>query len=202
MYNRPDFSKYLIHFTKDRRPDSESKSNVALDFKGVSAKDRLLNILEPRQILASRLTTGNNADACCFTECVWSSLLTHTLRYSSYGIGFSKKFICFKKGNPVFYVEPNMFNKYKIDKELLPFLALYDPLNKNKVIDFTHEREWRIAKELKFAYYNVQFLILKNYDDIQDFLPYIEQIGHDKVILMDNYKKVESLWPLLHVNTK
>ena len=31
--------------------------------------------------------------AVCFTECPWSSLIDHTEKYSSYGIGFEKSFI-------------------------------------------------------------------------------------------------------------
>lgn len=202
MYNRPDFSKYLIHFTKDRKPDSEAQQNPALNMKGISAKERLLRILTEKQIIASTLTTGNNANACCFTECIWGSLLSHAKRYSAYGIGFTKTYISLKKGNPVFYIGPQLFNTYNKDTTLLPFLALYDPLNKKKVIDYTHEREWRIAETLKFAYKDISFIVLKSYKDIPDFQDFIDKIGDDKVIFMDNYKKVESLWPLLNVNTK
>ncbi len=202
MYNRPDFSKYLIHFTKDRKPDSSAQNNPALFLKGTSAKERLLHILDTKQIIASRLTTGNTANACCFTECIWGSLLTHARRYSAYGIGFTKNYISQKEGNPVFYIGPQLFNMYNKEEKLLPFLALYDPLNEKKVIDYTHEREWRIAETLQFTYKDIAFIVLKSYKDIPDFQEFINKIGEDKVILMDNYKKVETLWPLLNVNTK
>lgn len=200
MYKKPDSSKYLIHFTKNRQPDSEANTNPALDFKGKTAKERLLSILESKEILASRLTTGNDANACCFTECVWGSLLQHAHRYSSYGIGFTKEFIYNHKGNPVFYVEPDLFNIYKKDRTLLPYLALYDLVHK-KHIDFTHEREWRIAETLKFSMKDVAFIILKSHLDIPDFHKHIKSIGNNKVLFMDNYKLIEKLWPLLNVNT-
>ena len=202
MFNRPDFSNYIIHFTKDRRPDSEAQQNPTFKIKGVSAKERLLRILKEKQILASRLTTGNNANACCFTECIWCSLLMHAKRYSAYGIGFTKNYILQKKGNPVFYVGPILFNQYNKDKAILPYLALYDPLNKKRVIDFSHEREWRSAETLKFTYKDIAFIILKSHKDLPDFQNFIDKIGEDKVIFMDNYKKVETLWPLLHVDIK
>ena len=126
----------------------------------------------------------------------------HAKRYSAYGIGFTKNYILQKKGNPVFYVGPILFNQYNKDKAILPYLALYDPLNKKRVIDFSHEREWRSAETLKFTYKDIAFIILKSHKDLPDFQNFIDKIGEDKVIFMDNYKKVETLWPLLHVDIK
>lgn len=177
MYHHPDVSQYLIHFTKKRKPDSAAHSNPALKFTDKSAKERLIGILETKQIIATKLTTGNSANACCLTECVWGSLLDHARRYSSYGIGFTKEFIYRQKGNPVFYVAPELFDTYKKDNVLLPYLALYD-LQHRKHIDFTHEREWRIPETLKFTLKDVAFIIIKSYADSLDFDKYIKRNGY------------------------
>ncbi len=200
MVNRPDFSKYLVHFTKDRRPDSESITNPAKDIKGKSARDRLLSILNERKIIASRLTTGNNANAACFTECVWCSLLLHAKRYSCYGIGFTKEFLYHKGGNPVFYANPNIFNRL-IKTQDKPFVALYKPFMDHPV-DFSHEREWRVSQSLKFRYSDISFIILKSQTDLADFNDYIQKIVIDKVIIMDEYKKIETFWPVPKVYTQ
>ena len=92
MDNRPDFSNYLVHFTKGRRACSEASNNPALSFAQGNAQERLQHILEGKVICASELCWIHE-NAVCFTECVWSSLLAHASNYSSYGIGFSKEFI-------------------------------------------------------------------------------------------------------------
>lgn len=200
MINRPDFSKYLVHFTKNRMPDSEAKSNPALKYKGKNAKDRLLSILQDKQIIASTLTTGNNANATCFTECVWSSLLLHAKRYSCYGIGFSKEFIYKKGGNPVFYANEEIFDRL-IKTEDKPFIALFNPFAKHP-IDFSHEREWRLKESLRFNNADISFLIVKSQNDLGEFEPFIKKIGVEKVIIMDEYKKIETFWPIHKVYTK
>lgn len=200
MQNRPDFSKYLVHFTKGRKPDSKAMDNPALQFKGHSAKERLLGILRSKKIIASRLTTGNDSDAVCLTECVWSSLLIHAKRYSCYGIGFTKEFVYKQGGNPVFYANSIIFNDL-IGSKHKAFMALYDPFAPHP-IDFSHEREWRNPNELTFNYPDIAFVIIKSQYDIPDFQPFIKSIGIDKVIIMDEYKKTEKFWPTHKVYTQ
>ena len=84
--NRPDFSNYLAHFTKDGVLCSQAEDNPAKSFEAMSAFERLISILETQVIRASSMPwTG--AHAACFTECPWSSLLGHTRQYSCFGIG-------------------------------------------------------------------------------------------------------------------
>ncbi len=99
MPNRPDFSKYLAHFTS------------ALDspqYPACSAFDRLIKILNDKKINASSMPwTG--CKAVCFTECPWPSLLDHTNKYSPYGLGFEKSFIFSRNGSPVYYVRADQY---------------------------------------------------------------------------------------------
>lgn len=118
MENRPDFSNYLVHFTKGSRPCSRSIYNPTINVtKNINARDKLINILRTKTLLASRLPWVNS-NAVCFTECVWASLLEHASHYSCYGLGFKKEFIFQNNGNPVFYIRPSLLEKQLWENEL------------------------------------------------------------------------------------
>lgn len=99
--NRPDFSEYLAHFTKDGDPCNTDAGNPALAYRTMSAKDKLICILNNRLIHPS-VMPWTHANAICFTECPWSSLVSHTKNYSSYGIGFRKAFVYSRHGGLCF----------------------------------------------------------------------------------------------------
>lgn len=199
MENRPDFSEYLVHFTKDNQLCSISQKNPTLDFQNKSAKERLKNILEQQEIVVS-LILWINKKAVCFTECVWGSLLAHSSNYSQYGIGFTKEFIFNNGGNPVFYIRPDMYKSQqwnKVKTFLTPFQPTYSKkrLLSKKVVDYTHEREWRVPQNLKFNYSNIEFIIIKSYSDMDSFKDVETNIGVEKFIVMENYQHIEKLWP-------
>lgn len=115
MFIRPDFSNYLIHFTKGKAPVSEETNNLVGSIKGTTAEKRLLSILKSKTIYASHMPWVG-CTAVCFTECVWSSLFEHAKNYSSFGIGFTKEFIFKQGGNPVFYVRPTLFKGHGVKR--------------------------------------------------------------------------------------
>ncbi len=66
-----------------------------------------------------------------------------------------------------------------------------------KKCDYTHEREWRVAHDLDFNYADISFIVLPDYQAMARFpQPFKNEIGRDKFLLMDNYKKIEELWPV------
>ncbi len=84
---RPDFSKYVAHFTK------EPKTEEGHEFKGMAAYDRLIHILQKKTIFATTMPWTNKL-AVAFTECPFWSMMDHVNRYSPHGIGLIKeKFI-------------------------------------------------------------------------------------------------------------
>lgn len=205
--NRPDFSDYLAHFTKESKPCSDDAKNPALPFAGMSAKDRLISILQAKKI-SSSIMPWTGASAVCFTECPWSSILAHTQNYSPYGIGFTKQHIYALHGGPAYYIRPDHLirqEKIGIDKQMLPFLTPFSPSYRPKhmkgkyfpTVDYSHEREWRVPHDFPFEYDQIQFVILKDYKDMAAFPQELKDaIGRDKFILVDNYKQIESLWPV------
>lgn len=208
--NRPDFSEYLSHFTKDGDfCNGEQVADIA-DFRKMTARERLCSILEMKTLKTS-VMPWTQTHGICFTECPWSSLLVHTKQYSSYGIGFTKEFIYRKGGSPVFYVRFKMLNAIRNNisdnrtkNELLKFLTPYSPefdtdyaKKKYKRVDYTHEREWRMSVNLHFEYEDIAFLIIEKHEDY-DILPQLFRDNYDrnKIIVMNNYKLVEELWPV------
>ena len=207
MNNRPDFSNYLVHFTSDRAPFSSVSKIPVENFEEMSAYEKLVSILESRKIYASKMPrTG--ANAVCFTECPWSSLLSHTEVYSPYGIGFSKPLVFSRHGGPALYVRWD--NKQHWDRKVLPFVTpfwpAYRPKNLGehyKTCDYSHEREWRIPHDFSFEYHQIQFVILDTYDDMAKFPRELkDEIGRDKFILMENYRKIEEFWPVHIIDRK
>lgn len=213
MTNRPDFSMYLAHFTKDGEFCNGQQGNNIASIQKMDAKERLVSILEQKKILMSNMP-WTNLPCVCFTECPWSSLLAHTEKYSCYGIGFNKKFIFCKHGAPVLYMRVNIFMKYRKhgehsgeEREMWTFVTPFSPKYGSeytkrllkKPVDYTHEREWRVPEDLKFEYSDVEFIIVKTLDDFNTFPKELQgnlKAANVKVIIMDNYKLVETLWPV------
>lgn len=202
--SRPDQSFFLAHFTKNGdKYTGEEKENSSFD--EMSARQRLISILQDRTIKASTVPWVKKK-VVCFTECPWGSLLRHAENYSPYGIGFTKKLIYSRKGNPVLYLNPELFNLQQKDNPIYPFINPFLPSyasDKQKktafhgcIVDYTHEREWRLTKDFKFQYTSATFVILKSVSDLEVIPDEIRNaIGLDRFIFMDTYRKIEELWP-------
>lgn len=203
---RPDQSQFLAHFTKDGSEFIAGNLSQNPSIAEMSALQRLIHILEDRQINATNMN-WTDEKAVCFTECPWGSLLRHAAVYSPYGIGFTKRLIYSRKGNPVIYANPSMFKAQNWTKEVRPFLTPFVPSYapnsikqqapfNGKYIDYTHEREWRVTKDFKFTYPNVQFVILDKVSDLQEIPDsIINEVGVEKFLFMDAYRRIEELWP-------
>mgnify|MGYP000012479303 FL=1 len=203
--SRPDQSFFLAHFTKNGKNYNGSKGPHD-DVNEMSALERLISILKDRKITAFELPWINRK-AVCFTECPWGSLLRHAKSYSPYGIGFTKKLVYSRNGNPVIYANPDLFQAEKWDERVYPFITPFVPTYASdkvkgkrpfngKAVDYTHEREWRVAKDFPFRYSYIAFVVLNSYTEMEQIpSEIVEAIGKDKFIFMDTYRKIETLWP-------
>jgi hypothetical protein len=186
---KPDHTKYVAHFTK-----------------GEHALANLTSILRDECIRAGTMPWTNQR-AVCFTECPWSSLVGHAEKYSAYGIGFGKHHVFAAGGGPVYYVRADHFRKQMWDSEVYPFVTPFWPSYRPQHLkspdylnvthlDYSHEREWRVAHDFKFDPARVEFVILNTYEDMAQFPKELkDKVGRDKFILMDIYRKIEDLWP-------
>lgn len=203
---RPDQSSYLAHFTKNGKEYISGAVHASPSPQQMSALEKLISILEGKCILATTMP-WTNKKAICFTECPWGSLLRHADNYSPYGIGFTKKLIYSRNGNPVIYANPDMFDGQKWDPSVYPFVTPFVPVYapdskknrppfKGKFCDYTHEREWRLVKDFRFQYTYIQFVILNSYEDMDKIPAHVRgQIGENKFVFMETYKQIEKLWP-------
>ncbi|MDE3178839.1 MAG: terminase [Acidobacteriota bacterium] len=215
---RPDFSDYVVHFTKGSRPLGRSAAgDRALEkISALSALERLTKILKERNILATQMPwTGK--PAVCFTECTWVSLLDHSKRYSPFGVGFSKAFLFATGAAPAIYLRPDFLDwqndhtepKDPFDDRLwsfvTPFAPDYAPKAKKDLpcwqkfkdsLDFSHEREWRVPHNLTFHCSDVAFVIVNSYEDLARMpKPIKDGLGRQKFLIMDIYRQIEKLWP-------
>ena len=214
---RPDFSDYVVHFTKNAAPFS-AKTETMAALKKIApqtAKERLYSILKTGKLFATRMP-WTNQPAICFTECTWSSLLDHAGNYSRYGLGFSKSYLFSRGGGPAIYLAPGLLEHQRrhagssppfhpnVWAFMTPFCPPYAPKrykdkfwNKSKSIDYSHEREWRVPHDLDFRLKDVAFVIVASYEDMAKAPKLLkDNIGRENWLLMDNYEKIERLWPV------
>jgi len=208
---RPDFSDFLGHFTTSRKPVGHTNNNNPCNQYGaVSAKDRLISILNSKCIQASQMPwTGRLA--VCFTECPWSSMLDHARAYSPYGVGFRKPHVFAAGGGPVYYVRADHWDKQQWEDHLktfvTPFWPKYRPKKfkadatlSGKSVDYSHEREWRVPHDFAFDHKQIEFVIVDTYEDMAQFPKDLkDSIGREKFLIMDVYRNIERLWPVHQV---
>jgi hypothetical protein len=192
---RPDQSDFIAHFTK-----------------GQKAYDNLISILSQGLIKAGAVP-WTKQPAVCFTECPWSSLLDHAKRYAPYAVGFGKHHVFAAGGGPAYYVRADHFRKQQWDHDVYTFVTPFWPAYRpdslkgkehldGKIVDYSHEREWRIPHEFTFDPGRVAFVILDTYEDMAKFPKELkDKIGRDKFVLMDMYRTIERLWPTHLIDT-
>lgn len=200
---RPDQSRYLAHFTKCSSRESKR-----------SAKDVFKKILSEKMIEAHTVP-WTKGPAVCFTECPWASMTDHAKKYSSYGIGFTKEYIYRRGGNPVFYVRPEIYSKQEWDDSIINYFTPFVPkyaLETTKAeikrngfghdyLDYSHEREWRLLKNLDFDYADISFLVVDKAEEIEEIVEVTQGcISTDLILPMSTYKMIESLWPVHKIN--
>jgi hypothetical protein len=165
----------------------------------MDAMERLISILDSRKIIASTMP-WIKANAVCFTECPWSSLLQHTKNYSAYGIGFTKG------GGPALYLKEDLLHTQDWDDKIKPFMTPFIPPYSTathkkyskfpKSIDYTHEREWRVPHDFTFKVDDIQFIVVAKNSDIEQIANKIKwKIPKEKFLSIEMYKKIENLWP-------
>lgn len=187
----------------------------------LDARQRLAAILRQKNIRPTKMPWFG-ARAVAFTECTWTSMLDHARRYSPYGIGFHKRFLWQQGGGPAIYLRCSdlydaqadyvqQFSRNappfvdRVRDFLTPFamepFKLRSGAEIDTLIDFSHEREWRAPNGLRFEYADVQFVIVRDFDDL-GALPdeAVSAIGKDRFLAMNNYRRVEELWPTLHID--
>lgn len=155
IVKRNDMVVRVTHLTKGQSNDE--------------AFERLWKILVDKKLNGGNGYVSGDRKVVCFQDIPLNALaenlmyekaLDDKVRYSPFGIRFSKPFIYQKGGRPVIYE-----NSKKM-KLLLPSTEYWRIVdfnldNRESCIDWSHEREWRVPDELVFDYKDVE-VIVKN----------------------------------------
>jgi len=167
---RSDLTTNLVHLTKS----NGSKSSV----------DVVLQILESKRLKGSNTKSGfiiGKKPAVCFQDTPIYSLSQNIyyeqklresnsngkVRYVGSGLLFKKLDIYRKGGRPVIYDKSIEAKKYLPSSEYWRIVN-FDLKNDAKIIDWTHEREWRVPIEYEFELKDT-VVLMPNFKAQKDF---------------------------------
>ena len=170
---RTDFATRVTHLTRGK--------------DGRTAFQNLMKILSERKIEGSTTDSGyivGDRKAVCFQDVPLLSLAENIayekemtpeggdLRYEPYGIRFNK-YLLFQQGaRPVIY-GPTQELKSKLPPEDYWRIVNMDLSSSDHLIDWTHEREWRLPGDLKFEYKDIEVIVysLQDYKKMMEICP-------------------------------
>lgn len=170
LRSRSDISGFLTHLTRETEK--------------LGVVDVLIKILNDKKITGSSPNIGfiaGNANAVCFQDAPVYGLTQNLIheqynkeelggkvRYRGIGLGFSKKYAYMKGARPVIY------ETKEVAKSLLPKsewwrIVSFDLSDDENIIDWTHEREWRISGDFTFEL-NEVYVYLINGSSYKKFI--------------------------------
>ncbi len=149
---RVDLSSRATHLTKGNN-DEDAFSN-------------LINILEEKKIYGSTTKKGficGSKSAVCLQEAPLTAIAENLqyeemmrqkngskIRYLDFRVRFQKRFIYKKGGRPVIYDNTDLAKRSLPENEYWRIVKL-DLSNNDSLIDWTHEREWRVPHKNRMA---------------------------------------------------
>jgi hypothetical protein len=198
MRLRSDMSCYVTHLTRASSGNGETGYQSGID--------HLLQILREKKIRGSHNISGfiNGAEpAVCFQDMPLNGVSQNVLheqmyredlggktRYEANGLSFTKGFIFEKGGRPVFYEKTHVAKKI-LPKEEWWRIVNFDLSNKNRVIDWTHEREWRVKGDIEFEYEHAFILVAND----QLYREFISKAEHE---ILENIRGITVLQHVLY----
>lgn len=162
--NRTDITSMLTHLTK---PTEGTLKSMDEDDINLGAVDTLIKILQDKKIYGSTSHTGfivGKKRAVCFQEAPLYGLIqnveyerkkrienkSNKIRYCGIGLVFSKRYVYSNGGRPVFYEQTNLAKVILPEDEHWRIVNLQIDLSNLNMVDWTHEREWRLPGEFNF----------------------------------------------------
>ncbi len=179
---RSDITSGLVHLTRPKG--------------GKSTLEVLLSILKDRRLIGSTTESGfivGNTPAVCFQEAPLYSVAQNIyteqeyrkenpsakIRYYGCGIQVTKSDAFNAGGRPVIY------EKTSVAKNILPEseywrIVNFDLSNDDSVIDWTHEREWRVPHDFDFELSDIMVLLpnTKLYREFLSLCRSNEELSH------------------------
>ncbi|MCC2929094.1 DUF2971 domain-containing protein [Bacillus sp. LBG-1-113] len=177
---RADITGHLTHLTKPVYDE-----NGELIKKSISV---LKKIIEEKTILGSSTESGfivGDRRAACFQDMPAYGIsqnilheqnnkdeLGNKLRYQGYGLAFTKPYVFERGGRPVIYEKTETAKRFLPRNEYWRIVN-YDLDNEEHIIDWTHEREWRVPDQFKFEL-DEAYILVPNYHSYKKLLERID----------------------------
>lgn len=185
---RSDFSMRLIHLTKESEIDG-----IKYD-----AMDILIKILKEKCLIGSTTESGficGSRQAVCFQDAPLYSVSqnieyekslrkngeSNKIRYRGYGLLFEKTYIYQKGGRPVIYDKTTDAKSY-LPKDQWWRIVNLDLSNDNNIIDWMHEREWRVPDNLEFELSKLA-VIVPSHKKYKEFIERCREIKDVDILL-------------------
>lgn len=181
---RSDMTTKLVHLTKPA------------DFgdNKMSCLEVLIKIIKEKRLEGSTTESGfivGSRKAVCFQDTPLYSLAQNVyyeqklkssgeskkIRYYGWGLIFDKKFIYKNNGRPVIYDNTLQAKEYLPDNQWWRIVNL-DLSDENNIIDWTHEREWRVPEYLDFKLEDIS-IIVPNHKNFKKVIKEFDNIGID-----------------------
>lgn len=195
---RSDMSTGLVHLTREKNSD-------------VDVFDVLYQILKSKKIKGSTTSSGficGNNPAACFQDVPLSSICQNVyfeqkriadnkqnkLRYRAIGLLFPKDYVFKKGGRPVIYDKTEEAKNYLPPEKWWKIVNM-DFSDKDNIVDWSHEREWRVKGDFQFELDKATILVI-SYSSIK---PIVERIKkEDGIDIREKIKGVVSLNNVLY----
>ncbi|EKQ52392.1 MULTISPECIES: hypothetical protein [unclassified Clostridium] len=172
VINRNDITTMVTHLTKPLQEDIGDLSENDINMLAV---DNLIKILNDQKIKGST-SKGfiiGKTPAVCFQDVPFYGMIQNVehekqrrkdekdtkIRYCGVGLTFSKFYVFSKGGRPVMYEEKEKAKKIlPVDQHWRIVNFHIQPFDPN-IIDWTHEREWRMPGDFSFELDLVHILL-------------------------------------------
>ena len=161
--SRTDMTRRVTHLTKGATDDE--------------AFEKLWKILIDKKLIAGTGFINGSEKVCCFQEVPLLSLAENlkyeasadrNKRYSAFGIRYNKGTLFSKGGRPVLYGDVTELKNILKPEEYWRIVSM-SLTNSENIIDWTHEREWRIKGDFSFEYTDIE-VIVQDYNYYNKFV--------------------------------
>lgn len=161
-----DWSPFVAHFTRSAamkllwkslpKPLDSTAVRTGLASADILSAQSFEAIINSGILRVSKPPPASDADArICLSECTLPGLISHAERFGRFGLVFNKTDLFAYGGRPCAYVSSATYGKLAADRNRSPEMReLFNLANVltlpgfGKVQDFTHEREWRVMRDI------------------------------------------------------
>ncbi|MDF2906049.1 MAG: hypothetical protein K0R34_1370 [Herbinix sp.] len=179
---RTDFSQGIVHLTKSN--DDLTAFNVLMKIlkeqviegsinKIVNGKQRGFICGDVPVVCFQDVPLYSLSENIQYEQCLRKEDKSLPIRYTPFGIRFSKNYIYKHGGRPVIYEDTEIAKSF-LPKDEYWRIVKFNLMDDNNIVDWTHEREWRIKGDFSFELSEVEVL-LSNNQSIKKFYDYCKE---------------------------